>query len=1340
MGSMEVMDKMRKLFIFGIFAFLILAVSIGIVLIMNSGDPEMQKITGTKDQEIQNLPANPLYVEIDKADNVVTLNKTIIDPVNKTLEDKMIVEIPYSTGAGWLDFDVESAYPDVDVLFILDNPNVELKTPQILDPKLAYYEEFYSCDQKDSYVVATEKDFKCFMNNVTAKDKIIFQHAYDRQDKNTFYWTASYVQDWQDLKISRSSTETVTKTLTKINNQYIVRAKLKEGKNKLRVFVDIAREGWNVKTVETEYWVIIQPVGLTVQSSLDKKYYIDPFINSTNDAVNFTHLENVKWWSLDEATGTNAKEKRLGVENITVTASWNTTNKILGASSYHGVDGIVTQFGGANVINATNNVPFSVSLWAYSTNLAGYKSLFDFRNDRTFECYLNTAVLGCEFGSNNTNAGFTASTNTWYHYVFSFDGTATRVYVNGTLVKTVVNSINTDTGTKNSLGQQYDNSFDWLGEIDEFAVWTDVALNSSDVTMLYNNGLGRAWNLTGTYPTPPTPNTVNTTLFYPIDYYNQTTPSVNFYCNTTTTDTSGILNITFILDGADNYTAYNTTSPQNLSLNYTVNISGGNHTWTCRGASSINSTTASSRIFTLDISAPVITNIWNITSITTNKLPINSTWNFTVSDAIPNTCWYYKINGFQENLTGCIQPFANVSTCGNSIHNYSNTGGWVVVRQVYDGDWTSGSCGNASGSYVYANYSLPSKYDGASIKLLDGQTFPTNLTYSFPSNCISNNLLQMRVFSRGGTQKIVTWSCNNGTDWYSLRNYTSAIGGTCEIYDWNIIWNNTANYVTCNSASLQTQWNTEGGKTILMYANDSASRVSSNSSSLWVYFWNYTMNESKDPVGEGESVTYTLQVNITDMQTRWAESNATFTFNNTVYQPDTETGYANYTIYTKTINMADGLGNITGRALKWNWTFNIQNTTTKILAQNTETSTTSVYSVAFDDCSSYSRKILNLSLKDEETANFMNKTTMTIELDLNASRGTDSWSYHTSYTADNTNGTAIEQIAVCVPDGLLNATSYKLDFIVGYVGTDYVQEFYYMDNGTLDNSTNFNSYTDNTVDLYDLLSADSTTFLFKYTDENNQEVDDIIVHTFRKYIGEGVYREVERSKQDDSGQTHVHLVEEDVIYYFMITQYGRILYTSGEYNAKCLSTPCEISLSASPTETNWSVIDNEGGQYSVSTDKSTRTVTVTFALDHSAKVNATVFKFMNGSVTYVTGSSLTASAGSISLNIPIVYDNSTFFVAIYNNDEFVKSVWINLWEDAKDYFGTSGAILGGLIVLAMVLMAVTEGAGLIIFTILAILIIGIMQLVDLSWMAIISIICAGGIIVWKLVNRRGTRQ
>ena len=103
-------------------------------------------------------------------------------------------------------------------------------------------------------------------------------------------------------------------------------------------------------------------------------------------------------------------------------------------------------------------------------------------------------------------------------------------------------------------------------------------------------------------------------------------------------------------------------------------------------------------------------------------------------------------------------------------------------------------------------------------------------------------------------------------------------------------------------------------------------------------------------------------------------------------------------------------------------------------------------------------------------------------------------------------------------------------------------------------------------------------------------------------------------------------------------------------------------------------------------------------------------------------------SGSVGLRVPLAYGNKTFFAVVYNNNTFVKSAWIDLTDRGQDYFGTFGAILGALIVLAMMLMAVSEGAGFIVFTILALITVSIMKLVDLNWMALVSIICAGAII------------
>lgn len=526
-----------------------------------------------------------------------------------------------------------------------------------------------------------------------------------------------------------------------------------------------------------------------------------------------------------------------------------------------------------------------------------------------------------------------------------------------------------------------------------------------------------------------------------------------------------------------------------------------------------------------------------------------------------------------------------------------------------------------------------------------------------------------------------------------------------------------------------------GRQNLYFFGNDTFNNNRNTSVSWYVY--NYSHTADGLTAGEGSYVTFNLTLDGSSINAEYSGNNATLVFNSISYIPNIiDRTNSGYTYFEKTLAIPSETGNATGKSINYNWTYQIRNSTATLLSGTTDTKALAIYNVSITDCNDVSgRIILNMSLKDEGTNAFVNITSpnvATIEIDLDITsliNSTQIWNFHKKWENNNS-------VAVCVPNELLNNTNYKIDFTVGYDATGKVREFFYMDNGTLDNTDYFNSYTDNTIDLMDLASADSTTFLFSFTDADGLEIDDALVHTFRKYIGEGLFREVERSKQDNNGQTHVHLVEEDVIYYFMVTQYGNIIFTSDQYNAKCLSTPCEITLSASATDIDWSIIDNEGGKYSITSDKSTRIVTLDFNLDASSLVNMSIYKYNGANATLINTTSLTAMAGSIPLHVPIVYGNDTFFAVIYNNNTFVKSAWIDLTESGKDYFGTTGAILSGLVVLSMMLMAVSEGVGFIIFTVLALIVVTAMKLVNLNALALISIICAGGIIMWKLINRR----
>lgn len=655
--------------------------------------------------------------------------------------------------------------------------------------------------------------------------------------------------------------------------------------------------------------------------------------------------------------------------------------------------------------------------------------------------------------------------------------------------------------------------------------------------------------------------------------------------------------------------------------------------------------------------------------------------NFTASDNWNLTDVKLYVNGVLNQT--------NASGFNNSVYLFNITvgdGSWTVYGTATDNSSTSTN----SSARLFQIHSTVPQITINSLPNISTTSLPVNQTFNVTNFDV---LLDKCWYDNGGTN--TTYSCTNNTA--TVGNISYATGGT---------------------------------KTLTFWANDTFGITNHSTASFNIYDFANTQGGSSTGA-DGTSTTFTLVVNSTSFPI--GDADASLWYNGANYIATSKTvNSANAITFSKTLIIPNGTGNSTGKNVSWFWNYNA----TQLTTRNSTLQNQTIYSVSITDCAlTTGTVILNMSLKDEGENTLVNVTApneANIEVDLIIRSPVNSsleWTFSKKWVNNQT-------VAVCVPNGLLNYSSYDVEFIVGYDSTLHVREFFYLENGTLDNSTQFNDNTLKVLDLMDLASADSTTFLFAFTDADNQEVDDIIVHTFRKYIGEGVFREVERSKQDNAGQTHVHLVEEDVIYYFMITQYGIPIFTSDTYNAKCLSTPCEISLSASATETNWSIIDNEGGLYATSSNRSTRITTTTFNLESLDLVNVSLYKFTNGSSVLLNSSSLTATAGSIDLPVPLAYGNTTFFVTISRNGTFIKSEWVDLSENGRDYFGTFGALLGGIIVLALILMSVTEGAGMIIFTALALIIIGVMQLVDLGWMALISIICAGGIIVWKLVSRR----
>ena len=579
-----------------------------------------------------------------------------------------------------------------------------------------------------------------------------------------------------------------------------------------------------------------------------------------------------------------------------------------------------------------------------------------------------------------------------------------------------------------------------------------------------------------------------------------------------------------------------------------------------------------------------------------------------------------------------------------------------------------------------------------------------------------------------GLDNIITLTMPINSTW----NYTANDVHLDSCY-FNTTDNATYTVITCN-ATTNTTWATDGVKTIQFCANDTFGFETCDSDTISVYQITTATSDTPDPTVEGFDTTFHLDVNMSGIGVTTAQLN----INGSVYNPTTTTAGTNAYSFDVVLNVPSTWGNTTGYLQDYYWNYTITGITTN---QNSSTASITVYELGIGDCSAYTDVILNMSLLDEELTTAINESAgANFEIDLTLTSKTNSsitLDYYNTWTNEN-------NPLVCIPANVLNSTQWWIDFTIGFDSTDHVWEFFYIDDGTLNSSKIFNSLTKTPLNLYDLKTADSTSFLFNYFDTDGLPVEDAIVHVFRKYIGSGTFREVERGKADQNGDTIVHLVEEDVIYYFVISQYGTILHTSSSYTALCQATPCTIQIEASSTgatfPTDWDLLSN--GAYSISSSASTRVVNLTYQTDTATKMNLTVFKYnADGSYSPINTTSTTGTSGSIAMTVPQSAGNVSFFATVYADDEFKNSEWVDFSQKSGDFFGsTLSLFLAGLLILTLGLMAVSEGVGTLIFVMLGVVISGALGLIATELSTglniVIYLIIAGGILLWKLTKGR----
>lgn len=751
-------------------------------------------------------------------------------------------------------------------------------------------------------------------------------------------------------------------------------------------------------------------------------------------------------------------------------------------------------------------------------------------------------------------------------------------------------------------------------------------------------------------------------------------------------------------------------------------------------------------------------------SLCMDKLLFNSgetkSKTFLISNGTTLTNAKISFSGYNSSMSGnyCFQETATVSTaCGGlNTGNYWCDGTFSApCSSFYDEIYAAGAYCTGGNCKFYTNITIPfnANQTGNIWRVNTGGGFTYYL--ELPAQCIDSfGTLQLRV-NVSAVTKPNSFYCRNATDWVFL--YREATGNYAfreEAVNWSL---NSLNYLNNVSLTIGTAkvWNYSGifnqtnnqtlnfAKTINSYLSGCTfiggycyvplNIASETAGLLQITQFQYNSDGFVENILtfnpmtiEGTSESFAI--NILFDTGKYTIKNAYLYYNNTQYV-GIQSGAGNNIIFSKTINVPLVSSDINK---SFYWTIGLTNSTGDFYF-NSSQNQQQIINLDFDDCLNFTNLIYNISLYEEDGKNFINPVLNNSEIDVALTLSPlGDFNPVLNKSGNYTNKNPAQ---ICINTNL-SLVKYRVDMIISYIVNGYVQEFHYIDNGTLSNSSNPNIY------LYDLASGRSTSFLVTYQDENYLYVPNVIVDLWRKYIPSDNYISVEHGKTDTGGQTRLHLVTEDVIYKALVWQNGQLVYTTDDFLALCQATPCQINL-RKPYGENASISVTDNIAYSLEYNDTEKKITFTFATDDGTSVlmNMSVTKMDNNGNVTICDDSAATSGGTLTCIVPTTYGNVTFLAEIYKDNKFLGYKPITINPLANAVFGNTGIILTFLTFLTLALMGITSGIAVIVFGIIGLIFASLLMIFEGGNIiglgsGILFLVCAGIIIIYKISKGR----
>ncbi len=763
---------------------------------------------------------------------------------------------------------------------------------------------------------------------------------------------------------------------------------------------------------------------------------------------------------------------------------------------------------------------------------------------------------------------------------------------------------------------------------------------------------------------------------------------------------SPIVNIIFPLN-----ITYNTTQTQ---LNYTVSANGVRCWFSIDGGVTNSSDNDCTENF---VTASVAGgNTWTVYSNNSAGQVGQDSVTFTVE------------SGIVINLINPVDNFKTVNPTVNFRCNATDNFQLVNLTLVLDGaeNITNTTVGtsmilNQSLLLVEGNHNWTCKAtDNESFILTEtpNRTFqihttPANITILFPNETISSFTL--------GNNLTLNWSITE-----SGQNLTAHILGCAYTYNGVAVNLNTTACVSINETSFLY---VRGVNNISMNVTDEFN-ITTSTTSTWEIrvleisqtFNNETIEGSTEQFVLNTSIISGTQVSIANLVYNGTSNLAT-----NAIQGD-------FTISTANIIIPSIVAEVN---ITFNWNITLTNSTQVSLPSNNQT----IKNLSIDNCTTGTTVIFNYTMVDEGNQSQLDNTTLEVDLRLlSLDRTTSVANFSREYNS-------INPAAICININLTSGTRYSTDSIVRYEAIAYANEYYNIQNFTMQNTT-----IPQEITLFDLFGADSTEFQITFKDSNFVPVENALVQISRQYISEGVFKTVEIPKTDSNGQTVAHLVEKEVIYNILITKNGEVLGTFNNVVAFCedaLIGSCFISLNA--LETNPQIFDYDieiGLISSFEYNQTTRNLQFDFTTTDGSVKNITLIglKLDQLGNTTVCTTSLVSATGSLFCTVPDSIGNETIIVDIFVDGDLRITNYIKAGRDFD--IGDVGYFLMFFLVLSLALMMVESKTAVVVGVVIGFIASALLSFVrggllgigsSFVWLVIMAII-----VIWKLNSQRQT--